>query len=902
MLEKDGKERLAIQNNISALRGGQGRRDPLLAYTLTAPLTPLIGRKREVMAVCGLLQRPEVRFVTLTGPGGVGKTRLGWAVAGELLEYFAQGVCFVSLAPVSDPNLVIATIAQALGLWEAGDRSLLEQLRVYLRDQHLLLLLDNFEQVVLAAPQLADLLASCPQLHVLVTSRAALRIQGEYEFMVSPLAVPDLQQLPTNEELAQIATVSLFLQRAQAIQSDFQLTAANAHTIAAICARLEGLPLAIELAAARIKLLPPPALLKRLRDRLQVLAGGRQDLPVRQQTLHNTLQWSYDLLTPQEQRLFRLLSIFVGGCSLQAVEAVAQMAGSVALVDSTGSNQMMEALDGVVSLLDKSLLQQTEVEAEEPRLLMLETIREYGLECLREQGELEGMRSAHAAYYLGLAEEAAVYQFSTEAGGWFEILEREQENLRAALQWTLASQSAGNENGIEMAVRLGWALWRFWSVRGRLHEGRTFLERVVVASEKSEASVRAKALSATALLASYQGDYVRAEQLCGEALRLFQQCADSKGIVHVLAVQIGVALHYRQSAHILALAEESLALLRREGDPWWTAYFLIVLARAASFQHEYGRATQLFEESLTLLRTLGYPGDVAWPLLYMAHDLIIQGEYTRARPLLEEGLALCRKADSKGGLAYALSMLGQVALEQGDVVGASDHFTESLRLNQEVGHRQSISRSFFFLASGMAVQGDNVQAHALYEEGLAIAITLQHHGLMASCLEGLAIVVTAQGQPAWAVHLWGAAQTMHQGRGTALPQVMQVRDEQAQIAARTSLGEKTFAVAWEEGRAMSPEQALVAQELMPIPKEKEKEQKLSEPASPAVKMRFPNQLTRREMEVLRLVAEGLTDAQVAQKLVLSPGTVSWYVRSICGKLGVSSRTAATRTAMEQRLL
>ncbi len=844
--------------------------------------------------VCHLLHRPQVRFVTLTGPGGVGKTRLSLAVASELQEDFAYGVCFVSLAAINDSHLVISTIARTLGLREAGDRPLLEQLQAYLHDQHLLLVLDNFEQVVAAAPELAELLGTCPHLHLLVTSRAALRIQGEYEFAVSPLAVPDLKRLPTPEELAQVPTVSLFLQRAQAIQPDFQLTTANAGTIAQICTRLDGLPLAIELAASRIKLLPPQALLKRLKDRFQVLTGGTQDRPTRQQTLRNTLQWSYDLLSQEEQRLFCQLSVFVGGCSLQAVEAVAQGVDQLVIPES---NSTAGVLDGIVSLLDKSLLQQTEQEAEEPRLTMLETIREYGLECLQASGELETTRRIHAAYYLRLAEEAADHHFGAEAGRWFEILGQEQENLRAALQWALTRQGAEAESGIEITMRLGWALWRFWSVRGLLSEGRTLMERVLVTSEGSSAPLRAKALSATALIASYQGDYVRAEQLCEEALTLFQQPGDRQGIVHVQAVRIGVALHHRHSARIRALAEESLALLRRDGDRWWTAYFLVVLARDASFKREYARASQHFEESLALLRSLGYAGDVAWPLLYMAHDLIIQGEHLRAQPLLEEGLILCREADSKGGLAYALSLLGQVALEQGDVARANTHFSESLLLNQEAGHRQSIARSLFSLAGVVALQGDHARARILYEESLSIAITLEHQGLIASSLEGLAVVAATQGQSAWAARLWGAAETVRKGHDIAHSQMLHPGSEQARTTARSALGEHAFAAALAQGRSLSPQEALTAQAPVPVTREE-----ISKPVVASVKMRFPNQLTRREVEVLRLVAEGLTDAQVAQKLVISSGTVSWYMRSICGKLGVSSRTAATRVALEQHLL
>jgi predicted ATPase len=371
---------------------------PAIKDNLPAQLTPLIGREREVAAVCAFLRQPGVRLLTLTGTGGVGKTRLGLQIATDLLEDFADGVCFVSLAPISDPELVVPAIAQTLGIKEAGKKPLLDLLIASLRNESLLLFLDNFEQVVTAAPRLSDLLRACPRLSILVTSRAPLHISGEHEFPVPPLATPDLNQLLESEALSEYAAIALFLQRARMTRPDFQVTSTNARTLAEICVRLDGLPLAIELAAARIKILPPHNLFKQLEHRFEVLTGGARDLPAWQQTLRNTIQWSYDLLNNEEQRLFRRLSIFVGGCTLEAAAGVCNV--------SSDTNGSMGLLEGVTSLVDKSLLQQMEQESEEPRLLMLETIREFGLVCLRESGELEAVSRAHAAYYLGLAEEA----------------------------------------------------------------------------------------------------------------------------------------------------------------------------------------------------------------------------------------------------------------------------------------------------------------------------------------------------------------------------------------------------------------------------------------------------------------------------------------------------------------
>src|SRR5215469_1347237 len=421
----------------------------LVTPSLPVSLTQLVGREQEVQTLHALLSRPDVRLLTLTGTAGVGKTRLALEVARNLVQDFADGVHLVSLAPLSDPALVIPTIAHRLGLTLSGPEPVLERLKISQRDKHRLLLLDNFEQVIQASTLLVELLEACPDLKLLVTSREVLRLRGEYQFAVPPLALPDKSHLSDAESLPHVAAVNLFLQRAQAIRPDFQLKTDNAATIAQICVRLDGLPLAIELAAARVKVLAPQALLARLNRRLHILTGGAHDLPLRQRTLRNTLAWSYELLTEEEQRLFRRLSIFVGGCTLEALEALC------AALDE-GTDQVLE---GVSSLIDKSLLHQTEQEGEEPRLVMLETLREYGLECLAMQGEMESTQQAHAEYYLALAEQAEPHLKGAEQGRWFARLEQEHDNLRATLRWSLEPEKV--EHRSEMALRLGAALGQF---------------------------------------------------------------------------------------------------------------------------------------------------------------------------------------------------------------------------------------------------------------------------------------------------------------------------------------------------------------------------------------------------------------------------------------------------------
>jgi predicted ATPase/DNA-binding CsgD family transcriptional regulator len=847
-------ERSAKQRTISVLPPGQptapGR---AVTSNLPAYLTSLIGREQEVQVVCSFLQRPEIRLLTLTGPGGVGKTRLGVQVATALMNDFANGVCFVSLGPISDPELVIPTIAQALDLPEAGDAGQgqtqpLQRLKTYLREKQVLLLLDNFEQVVTVAPSLVELLGACPRLKILVTSRAVLRVQGEYESVVPPLALPALKYPPDTEALSHYAAVALFRQRAQATRPDFHITDANAPVIAEICVCLDGLPLAIELAAARIKLLPPEALLARLEHRLQVLTSGTRDLPARQQTLRSTIKWSYELLPADERRLFWRLSVFVGGCTLRAVEAVCGEADAVAL----------DVLDGVASLLDNSLLQQTEQAGDEPRFVMLETIREYGRECLEASGEKEEIRRAHANYYVALAEEAEPTLCSAERENWVHRLEREHDNIRTALSWSVERKEAAT------ALRLGGALWRFWLLHGHLSEGRQWLEKALaVAVPQVPSALRAKALNGAGVLAHYQGDYRQAKVLCEESLALFRELGDKRGMVASLN---GLGL---------------------------------IVGQATRARNNYALARALYEESLAIVRELGDIWGIAETLWDFARVAIYQGDHTAGNSLCEESLAIFRELGDQRRIAEILGFLGYMAFYQGNYTTELTSMEESLAIMRELGDRRSSARLLWLLGYAASVQDDYAKARTFYEEALAILQELGIKWFIASCLDGLAGVAVAQSQPEWAAHLLGAAALLREALGVSPPPYNLANYERTVATTRAQLGEERFAAAWAEGREMTLEQVLAEQGRATTPTVPTIKQPTDTVALPPT---YPDELTPREVEILRLVASGLSNAQVAEKLIISPRTVHAHVRSIYSKLGITSRSSATRYAIDHKLL
>jgi len=719
--------------------------------------TPLLGRESDLAAARALLMREEVRLVTFTGTGGTGKTRLALQVAADVGPAFGGGVYFVALASINDPALVAPTIAQALGAREIGKRDPAEVVKETLSaaGEPTLLLLDNFEQVLDSAPLLTDLLEGCAHLKVLVTSQAVLRVYGEHDFEVPPLEVPSRVTRLSLAELARYPAVALFLQRATAVKPDFALAAENASAVAEICTRLDGLPLAIELAAARVRMLPPRAILQRLESRFELLTGGARDLPARQQTLRATVEWSYGLLTADEQQLFRRLAVFVNGCTLEAVEAVCNARGDLAA----------DMLDLTESLVGKSLVQQMQPPDGETRFMMLETIRDYAGQQLASSADEAVTERAHAAYCLVLAEEGAAEITPRERAAWLERCDLECDNFRAALEWAMRT------GAVEWGLRLGAAVYPFWLAREQYTEGRERLDALLKLPTAPEAlRARARALHAA-------GDL---EAIGGEE-----------------AYYVAARARY----------EESLAISRALGDPAGTISELNALAAVEFFQGHLNAARALFEECLRVSREAGIERAVAQALSNLA-GIEAGGDLRRARDLFEQALEIFLRLRDTAGVAWLQSRLGDLERQQGDATTARAWYERALATFEGLRDRKAIARTMVDLAALAYDQGDDRTAHMVLARALTAFRDLGHRGGVARALDGFATFAAGRGQAERALHLAGAADAIRHSVGASF----KIQSEKETFAreldqARQALGDGALAAEM-EGWAMTMEAAI----------------------------------------------------------------------------------------------
>ncbi|HYN88546.1 MAG TPA: tetratricopeptide repeat protein [Ardenticatenaceae bacterium] len=843
-------------------------------------LTSFVGREREIAEIKRLIE--TTRLLTLTGAGGCGKSRLALRVAQDLLQEYPDGVWWVELAALSDPQLAPNVVASTLDVRERPGHSLVDTLSEFLTPRHVLLILDNCEHLVAACADLAErLLQDCPRLHILATSREPLGIAGEKIWLVPSLATPDAQHSLPFKELKQFEAVQLFNDRAKNALRTFELNEQNAAAVASVCHRLDGIPLAIEMAAARTTMLPVTQIAERLDDVFSLLAPGSRTVLPRHRTLRATLDWSYHLLSAQEQALLRHLSVFAGGFSLDAVEAL--------FAEST--SERSDVLDLLSRLVEKSLVvvMQRE-EGQAARYRLLDTVRQYAASKLDEAGEMERALDRHLNFFLHLAEQAKTALNGPGQGIWLARLEREHDNLRVALQ------RAKKQGALDRGVRMAGALWRFWYVRGYLIEGRRWLESMLEvylseASNPGDGSL-AFALYGAAGLAWGQGDHSQAELWAEKALELSRELGDKGGIGGALNVLGLLALNRWQLAHAAALLEEKLAIARELDDRWEAAVALHNLASVAQGVGDYERANALQAESLAIKHELGNTAAIALSLTKLAEIACLQGDYERAANLCGESLPLHSETGGRPGTAHPLTRLAEVARAQGNYERATALHEECLVIYRDLGDTKGAGSALGKLGSVARAERDYDKAGRLYGESL----TLLKRGIapmeVAEYLLGLAVVASEQGQSVHAARFFGAAASVHEGRHLPVMPVDRAAYDRAEAATRAQLGAVKFQAAWAEGEAMSLDQVVALALAAP---------QGSPPLRQAAKQAFGG-LTRREREIAALIAAGKSNREIAETLIVGITTVETHVTNILTKLGFASRVQVAAWAVEKGLV
>jgi predicted ATPase/Flp pilus assembly protein TadD len=811
---------------IEARAGDSGQTHP---NNIPSQLNCFIGRTAELDEIEHLLRHSDLRLLTLSGAGGTGKTRLALRAAADLLENFSDGVFFVGLAAIRQPDLVVSAIAQTLRVKEATGTPLIKALTDYLSHKQLLLVLDNFEHVLAAAPSVTELLVTCPRLKVMVTSRAALHLTGEHEFPVQPLSVPDAAHSFSVKELSQCDSIALFIERARAVKPDFEINDENAKVVANVCIRLDGLPLAIELAAARIKLLSPQAMLMRFENRLKLLVGGPRDLPARQQTMRDTIAWSYELLDESGKRLFRTLAVFIGGFSIES---------AVALSKTEGEPEI-DVLESLGSLVDKSLLVQKEQRDGEPRFMMLETFREYGLEQLEACGEMAAVRRTHANFFRELVEHAEPELSSAEQGMWLDRLGAEHDNIRAALRW------AKENNEVDFGSRMAEALGRFWLIKGYYTEGREILAEFLGSTTRTER--RPTLLTSAGILAQNQGDYGAARSYFEESLEIWRSLGNKQGIASSLNNLGWVAWRQSDYKDARALSEEGLSLNRELGNKQGIAHSLNNLGYVMHHQGDYQAARSLHEESLCLRRELGDRRGIAFAQNNLGWALQKQGLYEPAKALLEEAIAqfkqlgdkqllafsscrlaevlydegnsqpamelledsvtTCREIGAKYSLAFSLCILGNASCDQGNHLRAAALLDESISTFREIGDRYGVAYALCVKARISFEQGNYQGATSLFEESLTLRVEIgDKHGIL-SCLEGLGRVALAEDDFLRAFRLFEVAAKHRDVLKIQLSAAEQDCSDRSRVAARSSLDEAVVESVCAEAKEMTLEHA-----------------------------------------------------------------------------------------------